>query len=176
MTTTGVSAADIIATSAAVIALLAMGATFWQAAIARKHNKLSVRPLLTRSQYRNFGPEGTSYRIGVVNVGVGPALITDRYFEENGTRLSFPTGEHPVQSVLRAALASKIEYKVLRYGLPAVQGGIAPQTELTVFELLFPTLTERTAPILDEFAKRYALVVEYESLYGEKRTLRVVAE
>ncbi|MGB5079948.1 MAG: hypothetical protein WBO23_04305 [Burkholderiales bacterium] len=111
-----------------------------------------------------------------MNVGVGPALIADRYFQENGTRLSLPIGEHPVQSLLRTVFNSKIEYKVLTHGLPAVRGAIAPQTELVVFELHFPTLTERTAPPLEEFAKRYELVVEYESLYGDKNTLRIVTE
>jgi len=52
-----------------VIALCAMAGTVWQAAIARKHNKLSVRPVLTL--YRR-DIDGIIY---VKNNGTGPAIL-----------------------------------------------------------------------------------------------------
>ena len=52
-----------------IIALCALAATIWQAAIARKHNKLSVRPVLTLYRHDIDG------FIHVRNNGSGPAII-----------------------------------------------------------------------------------------------------
>jgi hypothetical protein len=41
-----VTNSDLIALSAAVVALLALAATLWQAKLARTHNRLSVKPHL----------------------------------------------------------------------------------------------------------------------------------
>ena len=55
-----------------VIALTALAATFYQAYISRKHNKLSVKPYLTT--WNTTTPEGYSI-LAIINNGVGPAHI-----------------------------------------------------------------------------------------------------
>jgi len=176
MEAAALSPADKIAIAAMFIALLAMVATFWQAALARRHNRLAVRPLLIRSLHRDFGPHGLTYTIGIVNVGVGPALVKNCYLREKGNLLPRLGEEHPVRALVRAALGDKVPYSLDRCGLPAVNGAIAPQTQLVVFELHFPTVTERSSPVLDDLARVFCLVVEYESLYEEQRTLTVTTE
>lgn len=61
-----------------VIALCALAATIWQAAISRRHNKLSVRPVLTL--YRR-DIDGVIY---VRNNGSGPAIIKSYEIWKNG--------------------------------------------------------------------------------------------
>ena len=56
-----------------VLALCALGLTFWQAYISRVHNKLSVRPHLTLFFDNSTG--GQEFHILLNNNGVGPALI-----------------------------------------------------------------------------------------------------
>src|SRR5450830_778804 len=54
-----------------VIALCAFVATFWQAYISRKHNKLSVKPYLT-----GWYTSSNEYnQLKIINNGMGPAQI-----------------------------------------------------------------------------------------------------
>ncbi len=55
------------------ISLLALGATVWQAHLARVHNKLSVRPYL--AGHSSWTEDGV-YRLELRNDGLGPAIIT----------------------------------------------------------------------------------------------------
>ena len=64
-----------------VIALCALAATIWQAAISRRHNKLSVRPVLTL--YRQ-DIDGVIY---VKNNGSGPAIVKAYEVWKNGNRI-----------------------------------------------------------------------------------------
>ncbi|WP_207878182.1 hypothetical protein [Pseudomonas sp. 32_A] len=58
---------------AILISLLALGATMWQAHLARVHNKLSVRPYL--AGHSSWTEDGV-YRLVLRNDGLGPAIIT----------------------------------------------------------------------------------------------------
>ena len=71
------SNSDVIAISSVAIALLAMFATFWQAHIARRHNRLSVRPFMEHRQERIPGQHVT---VSIVNHGLGPATLTTVFF------------------------------------------------------------------------------------------------
>ncbi len=57
-----------------VIAICALGATFWQAYLSRRHNRLSVKPHIEISTGFNFNQQ--EYFINILNNGIGPALIT----------------------------------------------------------------------------------------------------
>src|SRR5687767_14553435 len=60
--------------SSNVIAICAFIATFWQAYLSRKHNRLSVKPQLEISSGFNFNDQ--EYYINILNNGLGTALIT----------------------------------------------------------------------------------------------------
>lgn len=77
------------------VALLAFGAAIWQACearkqagIAREHNKMSVLPILVHHEGWHNTPDGLLVSLTVKNVGVGVALITDRFFTVEGERFS----------------------------------------------------------------------------------------
>lgn len=67
--TTSASSSDLVALGSLATAVCALIATIWQAAISRKHNRLSVRPVLTLYRQENDGV------ITVRNNGSGPAII-----------------------------------------------------------------------------------------------------
>jgi hypothetical protein len=58
-----------------VIAFSALGLAMWQGYIARRHNKLSVRPYLTFSS--KFLDEEPHFTVDIKNNGLGTAIITD---------------------------------------------------------------------------------------------------
>jgi len=60
---------DLLGIAGVATALCALVATIWQGVISRKHNRLSVKPVLTL--YR----EEVNGKIYVKNNGIGPALI-----------------------------------------------------------------------------------------------------
>ena len=58
-----------------VIAFSALGLAVWQGYIARRHNKLSVRPYLAFSS--TFLDEEPHFTVDIKNNGLGTAIITD---------------------------------------------------------------------------------------------------
>jgi hypothetical protein len=58
-----------------IIAFSALGLAVWQGYIARRHNKLSVRPYLTFSS--TFLDEEPHFTVDIKNNGLGTAIITD---------------------------------------------------------------------------------------------------
>lgn len=59
----------------AVIATCALGVTFWQACVMRKHNRLSVKPFLATTEGNDKKGDGGKVSFVIENCGVGPALI-----------------------------------------------------------------------------------------------------
>ncbi len=61
----------VISITAIFISLSAFGVALWQGYVARKHNRLSVRPML----HFDLGIKGNDYLLTMKNTGVGPAII-----------------------------------------------------------------------------------------------------
>lgn len=60
----------------AIIGICALGLTIYQAALARKHNRLSGRPHLTRFTHRTTEPGKGVLSVDLINKGIGPAFIS----------------------------------------------------------------------------------------------------
>ncbi|MFN3019227.1 hypothetical protein ACK1CN_25120 [Vibrio coralliilyticus] len=71
----GLPSGDKIAVYAAIIAFSTFLGVIWQAYIARRHNHLSVRPLLDTTLYTQSQKVG----LEIKNSGLGPALINSIY-------------------------------------------------------------------------------------------------
>ncbi len=65
----------IIAIISILISLLALGITFWQLSVQRKHNKMSVKPYLVIN--RILSDVSNKMTIELTNAGLGPAFIKD---------------------------------------------------------------------------------------------------
>ncbi len=158
------TSADVIAVSAASIALLAMGATFWQAWLARRHNRLSVRPHLdyVLDQY----PDKPVTLI-VVNNGLGPAIVRQMSIAMQGA--TYPL----VDSVMPNPVFEELRRRDLRadYSIVSPNSPIAAGGRVTI--LTFPGTGGD--PVVHnravDFMTRFGFSLEYQSMYGEKFSL-----
>ena len=139
---------DPVAIASLVVALCAMVVTIWQGAIARKHNRLSVRPVLTL--YRREAVDGVIY---VRNNGSGPAIVTsyELYFKDRRLSLDALDGIFPTVT-----------------DVPELTPGVAIAVGESVELVKAVTFLEAShvRPMQD---LRFRIV--YKSIYGEKRVL-----
>lgn len=137
------------------ISLLALAATWWQAHLARTHNKLTVRPQLEGHSHCERGV----YSLEVRNDGLGPAVITGaRVFYRD----ELVEGEGPplIEKAFTYVPGCRLlehEFFYTPYVLPAGQS-------IELFKLEY-------GPIQDielYLGGLLHLEIEYESAYGEK--------
>lgn len=160
--------ADKIALAAAVIAACAFFATVWQAYLAYRHNRLSVRPLLVWHFEKSTSELGTEAKFRVSNCGVGPAIVKERFFTVNGQR--FQTKAASSDQVLELAqhlFASRFQYSLLQHGLPGIEAAIPPGGEFVIARLLFPNANSSMVEAMLEQAGPVGFCIRYESLYEE---------
>lgn len=164
---------DVIATCSLVVAVLALFATSWQSWLAYQHNRLSVRPHLVWHISRRNYADASGIGYSIKNLGLGPAVVRDRYFTKDGVRFSPPdlkTDEVP--AFVAHALGERVQYKVQTFGLPGKDASIPANGEVVVVELLFPGANANQLKIIEEMAGDVAFHAKYESMYGEKFELR----
>ena len=87
---------DLLAAAGLATAVCALVATIWQGVVARKHNRLSVKPVLTLYREESDG------KIYVKNNGTGPALIRDYEIYKDDKLIA----EQEVQTALPLLLRS----------------------------------------------------------------------
>lgn len=143
--------------------MCAFGATFWQAHLARKHNKLSVKPYLTSWYTSN----NEYHQLKIVNNGMGPAQINsfNIYLDDKKIQAEYTDQNHKCIEILFSG------YTFEQYGSYLGVGYMMPAKEEKV--LLAVKFTGNVMPSLDSIrqgAKRVKILIEYESIYGEKST------
>jgi hypothetical protein len=85
---------DLIASCAIVVAVCALWATIWQAAIARRHIRLSVLPSLYANVRFAHESDGIVFELKLRNNGIGPAIITASYLlKQDVGRYKVPNGK-----------------------------------------------------------------------------------
>jgi hypothetical protein len=148
---------DLIAIGSLCTAIFAFGATFWQAKIARDHNRKSTTPLLTfHGDYR----EGTN--ILVRNHGVGPAIIRQFCYYFNGQRCN-SIQEFDKNFVLPSNV------KLFRAAFtPPASLGVGNQIEIFTVHTTDLYL-DHVAPMI----RRVGIQIFYESVYGEQYTTEI---
>ncbi len=163
------SPTDIIATCSVIVAVLAFFATAYQAWIARHHNRLSVRPHLVWHISRRNSAAGAGIVYSVRNLGLGPALVTDRFFTRDNVRFAPPglqTDEVP--DFLAFVLGTKINYKLNTFGLPGKSAAIPSQAEVIIADVELPGQQLAQVATAEAIAGKVAFHITYTSLYGEK--------
>lgn len=143
---------DLTAIASVAVAVLAMVATAWQAAIAREHNRKSTMPILGF-----HGDHRDGSHIYMRNDGVGPAIIKEvRYFvdstpcsdiDEFDTKLSVPTH---LNEYIRAKISLPITIGVGHSVLLLTLKGKATDEQL-----------------VNSLVARVDFQILYESVYGE---------
>jgi hypothetical protein len=160
----GIQTADAIAASAAVVALFAMAATFWQVKLAREHNRLSVRPHLNVlfSAY----PDKTIY-LSVQNSGLGPAIVRSLHVGIDGVEYSSSTASiNPALRSIFDAAGQRVNWTLLGPESP-----IRVEGTITLFEFIEADKSTHGFNAALAFARRMSIRIEYKSMYGERFTL-----
>ena len=165
---------DIIAFCSLSVAVLVFLATAWQVWVSHKHNRLSVRPFLVLDTSRRIDLRHAGITYSVKNLGLGPAIIRDRYFTKNNERFT-PSGIaiDEVKAFIEHVLGQQIPYRLHTFGLPGKNSAISSQGEVVVADIEFPTLKENLVPILQEISGDIGIHINYESMYGETFSLDI---
>jgi hypothetical protein len=153
--------------AANVIALCALVATFWQAYISRKHNRLSVKPHIEIARGFNFKQQ--EYFVNILNNGIGPALITKIQFFVDGHEVNVQKSE--VFNDIISEIFHLYRYKQ-HYLIISDSYMMKPneEKEFMKIELLgsirkFPI---NNSDEIEQINSRINIEINYQSIYGEK--------
>ncbi len=152
------------------IAICAALFTFYQAWLARHHNRLSVQPHLQWSHARTWKDDGFEYRLMVENYGLGPARIKKIELLLNKEAFVAETDD-PIREIVKKAFQNVIPYRVKNSSFPARGYMLKAQSEYPVISLSFPGLKEADVSKLEGLRTSIDLRIEYESMYGDARVL-----
>jgi hypothetical protein len=148
--------------SSTVIALCALGLTVWQAYIARRHNKLSVRPHLTT--WIHSDKTNHIYTVDLLNNGVGPAFIKDFKLLVDGHAI-VGEGYEPVEKALKV-LFSKYQYTSC-HAFVGPGYGMAANESRQLMAVQFRGTNLPKPEEVDHAIKRARLLINYSSIYEE---------
>lgn len=153
------------------IAIAALVANLWQAAIARTHSRLTVRPHLIWNIDKNFDNGGANVVLRIHNCGLGPAIIRDHFISVEGQR----TNLRPVD-IIQKMIASGIYGPNVRptlraHGLPGINSAILPGGSHVIAKLELLGMTESSLKDIDDTPENATIEVQYESIYEEKFAL-----
>jgi hypothetical protein len=152
----------IAAISSATIALCALGITVWQARIARRHNKLSVRPHLTTRI--DSDPTNHVYSADLLNKGIGPALIKSFSIFVDGCAV----GGEESESIKNAVeiLFPKNVYALTHTHVP-VGSGLAANETIKLVSIQFAGQLVPSSKEVNDAIRRTRLLIHYSSMYEE---------
>jgi hypothetical protein len=171
-TTTSLTAQDYTAICSAVIALCALFATIWQSRATIHHNKISVRPHLIWHTSRKNLTDKCVVSFSIKNQGLGPAIIKSRFFTLNGKRYRPNVAMNEVEEFINHAFGKKIDFAVLRYGLPGEDASMPQGGEFIIAEISFNDMSGDKLWSLEHIVGELDFIANYESLYGEKFKLQ----
>lgn len=151
---------EIIAISTAIIAVLAMVATFWQAHIARKHNKLTVRPFM---EHREELIHGKHITIAIVNHGLGPAIYDSVFFNiESSTEILNISDFH--NQIMLKLKPSKMQFLLNTFQGKTV---FPPEKEVKLITFLLTEEDDGNFEIIKSILNKTTIHICYTSLYDE---------
>lgn len=161
-----ISTVDFLTRNAAlIVSLCALFLTITELFTARKHNRLSVKPLLTT--FTSFDidsaePDETICTAHLLNTGLGPAIIKEFEFllDNNPLRIQDPQEMNPVlfNEFGQQLVSSKTRTTILRK-----MSVLAKDQKLMVAKLVIKSPTS----VQLEAIKRFNLWIKFESAYGE---------
>jgi hypothetical protein len=165
---------DWIALSSLMTAVLAFIITVWQSWQSRRHDRLSVRPLLTWNRDRKRVGTSVELTFKIQNCGLGPAVVKDRYFTIAGARFSIgPPSIDEVPALAKRLFDGRLQYNLPQHGLPGIDSAIPAGGEFVIATLQF---LEASLAALNDAAQAdgaLAFTVRYESMYGDEHELYV---
>lgn len=146
-----------IAGASVVIACCALGVTIWQGRQNHKHNKLSVKPLLTTVETRHKINDTFETSVDIKNTGLGPAIIKDFILIYDDEEVSKNNRQlyHEFLNKIASHLNVKHYWFVPNSSMPADD----------VQELLF--FEHKTDDDI-LFLQKLNIKINYQSIYGDE--------
>ena len=159
-----------------IVAVLALALTIYQAYLTRRHNRLTVRPLLDRAMNKARTPDGLTFSFMVRNSGIGPAVIRDAKAFLDRSVVS-DLSEESVAKLLTECFGTPPNYQVRSTSLPGVNTALLPEQQICLAEIHFPASVWKNDE--REIQKRFDRIdylIRYESLYKERFVLATCLE
>ncbi len=147
-----------------VIAVAAVAVGIWQSLAARKHNRLSVRPLLVTevncdTTLRGFG-------VWIANKGVGPATVTDfRVLVDGKDETASPPNRWR-----QALITLDLNYPFVQHFSLQTGTAISPGERLPLITAEQNQIDEQMRLHMKQRLPRIGCVVAYKSVYEEPFT------
>ena len=144
-----------------VIAICALIATFYQAAVTRKHNRLSVKPHLTTWHSSRY--DGVEI-FEIINNGVGPALIKEFQLFADGQKIK-GEGTDIVSNCIKTTF-SAYNVSILDSGYLGNGYMMSANEHRVLAAFTFEENKEPSEAEFEHLTNKIRLVVQYESIYG----------
>ncbi len=152
-------ASILIALASGVIAIIALRASIRSGEETRKHNKLSVRPLLSIDNAMSEVGNRGFYSIRLSNCGIGPAIITDVKLFFDGVPVPY-SGKPEFGNFIWDKIK---DFDVRRLYLLAPKDALVAGGEKTLWEFYYVPQVHNIDQV-----RKIDLLIEYESFYGKK--------
>lgn len=146
------------------IAMLALIFTAYQSSLTRKHNKISVRPLIKITTQHGDGKK--NYSIDFNNHGLGPAIVTKVIIYVDGVNIGVADNDYNWNKAIVNAKKGTDDVSFVYFTLFKNAGSINSGESC---EAMFTKEVENNV-VLDSIFEKFHFKIEYESLYGEKFT------
>ena len=144
-----------------LVASLAFGVTIWHAWTTRKHNRLSVKPLL--NTWNDFGSFADGLEITLRNIGIGPALIESFEIYVDAKKVD-GIGTDPINKAI--SILFPVNTPTILYSSYLAKGGVLGVNEkIKVLSIKFPPNFFPSPPIMEHTLNRCKLIVRYQSIY-----------
>lgn len=145
----------------AIIALFAFLVSLWQTASTRKHNRLSVRPILCT--WKNINT--TSFSFIIKNSGIGPAIIKDVTIFLNDKKI-----EGNDEAIIHEIIENIFSDYPHQCDASLFSAGyvFAINEQVEIANVKFTTLKSPSKDEINQKLSQVRLVVNYESAYQKK--------
>lgn len=154
---------------ALIVAVCALALTIYQAYLTRRHNRLSVRPLLDRAMQKDRKAEGITISFFVRNSGAGPAVIKQRSVYLDKAAFGDMDNEC-VEKVLQQCFGDPSRFEIRSTSFPGIGTALLPGQQIRLAEIHFPSTIwcNNEQEIMRRF-DRIGYLIRYESLYNEEQ-------
>lgn len=149
---------------AAIIAVCALGVSFYQASATRRHNRLSVRPHLVVSADKSNDNGRAMFVARLKNNGLGPAVVRKYEIFLDGSL--FPIGDSGVVASTVASVLGRPTPHVAYHRI-GVGDSIAKDQELILLSVGFSCTSQQDYQLAMKAFERITSHIQYESMYGQ---------
>ena len=155
----------ILSITATIVSISALFLAAYQTILMRQQQSAAVWPklIISHGYIENMG-DSSFYHLNIRNVGIGPALIRQVRIENRGQQ--FSTMQEYGRAILRR-----------HHGLDSLQFDavdLLPEEVIPANQTirLFDTYRSRFARYFAASQEPFIIIVDYESVYGEKQQVR----